>query len=452
MLGRRTFLRPRRAHSDNFGADPREPCIVSRPRATCPGETRFAAIWMSQPAAKEEFLARLQRAAASGTLVKLTLGCYRGAESGLEKLLVRPVRIREALRWSCVFRYATKDIAKNLLPEAALAQIRDWLGGDFQSAYLATTEATAEWTCRSGQGPRLVVGKARQDTPPDLQHDRRKKRRIEPQTDRWLEALNVTTAAGTVRHGMEAKFRQINQFLEILEPLVATLPGKTGRDLRLVDMGCGKGYLTFAACRQLQRAGWTLAARGIEVRAELVEQCNRVARDHGFTALHFECGTIASALIGPVDVLLALHACDTATDDALAKGIRAGASLILTAPCCHQEVRPQLRPPPALAGAFQHGILRERQAEWVTDALRAALLEWAGYETKVFEFIATEHTAKNLMIAAVKQPLVAGEEIRANRVRELAAWFGIRQQRLAQQLGFPLAQPAPATDPDASEL
>jgi hypothetical protein len=207
-------------------------------------------------------------------------------------------------------------------------------------------------------------------------------------------------------------------------------------------MGCGKGYLTFAAYEILGRAGFGPATvRGIEARGELVELCNRVAAENRFDRLRFEAGTIEGASLERADVLVALHACDTATDDAIAKGIQAGASLILVSPCCHQELRPQLRPPPVLADALKHGILRERQAEFVTDALRAALLEWAGYDAKVFEFIATEHTAKNLMIAGVNRGRSARRDELERRVKNLAAFYGIRSQWLARQLGFTLEEP-----------
>jgi hypothetical protein len=223
--------------------------------------------------------------------------------------------------------------------------------------------------------------------------------------------------------------------------------------LTIVDMGCGKGYLTFATYDWLRRSGWNdVTVRGIEARPELVKLCNRAAKENQFDHLQFETGAIAGVKADRADVLIALHACDTATDDAIAWGVRAGASLIIVSPCCHKELRPQLRPPPALAGALRHGILLERQAEFVTDALRAALLEWAGYETKVFEFISTEHTAKNLMIAAIKRSVgrVSGlppglpfPEFNAGehgaKVRGLAALYGIRTQRLACNLGFPLA-------------
>ncbi|MBI3880374.1 MAG: methyltransferase, partial [Verrucomicrobia bacterium] len=180
------------------------------------------------------------------------------------------------------------------------------------------------------------------------------------------------------------------------------------------------------------------SSRGIEARPELVELCNRVAKENNFTGLRFEAGSIESAALDACDVLIALHACNTATDDAIAKGIRAGAALIVVAPCCHKELRPQLNPAPVLAEALRHGIFREREAEFVTDALRAALLEWAGYDTKVFEFIATEHTSKNLMIAAVKRADAGDREARALAARKLAAFYGITTQRLAENLGVAL--------------
>jgi hypothetical protein len=201
-------------------------------------------------------------------------------------------------------------------------------------------------------------------------------------------------------------------------------------------MGSGKGYLTFALAHLL---GSRAHIRGLEARPELVSLCNRIAREHGLAGhLEFAAGTIADTPLETCDVLIALHACDTATDDALARGLAAGARLLVVAPCCQKELRRQLTAPPVLADALRHGIFQERQAEFVTDSLRAQLLEWAGYRTKVFEFISTEHTAKNLMIAAI-QSHPAGDPARAARIREFAAFYGIRTQRLAALLKFPLA-------------
>jgi hypothetical protein len=247
---------------------------------------------------------------------------------------------------------------------------------------------------------------------------------------------------------MEAKFRQIHRFVELLKPLVessgvAAAPTDSAQmePLVLVDMGCGKGYLTFAAHEHLQViAGRPVHTLGVEARPELVAESNRIALETGCVGLEFKAGTIAKTELPRLDILVALHACDTATDDALASGIAGGASLLVVAPCCHREVRRQLVPPPALSDSLRHGILRERHAEIVTDALRAVLVEAAGYESRVFEFISPEHTAKNLMLAAVKRTRPEDREAALRRALDLARFYGIREQRLAQRLGIDLQE------------
>jgi hypothetical protein len=212
------------------------------------------------------------------------------------------------------------------------------------------------------------------------------------------------------------------------------LPGQAA--VRIVDMGAGKGYLTFAIAEFFRAREVRAEIIGVEARGELVELTNRVAREHGFTDLKFVQGTIADFTPPqPLDILIALHACDTATDDALAQAVRAGAALILTAPCCHKEVRAQLQPPPVLVEVLRHGILAEREAEIVTDGLRALLLEMHGYRASVFEFISPEETSKNLMLAAQRraQPVDAAP-LRA-QWRALMDFYGLRGQRLATLLG-----------------
>jgi SAM-dependent methyltransferase len=247
--------------------------------------------------------------------------------------------------------------------------------------------------------------------------------------------LGVTDERGKPLAAMAAKFRQIEKFSEILGHLLKEAHLEEGRRLRVFDMGCGKGYLTFATSDLL---GERADVCGVEARADLVEFCGKTAAAQGFAPrLSFRVGSIAETDVGSADVLIALHACDTATDDALAKGVAAGAALLVVAPCCQKEIRPQLLAPPVLSSALRHGIFEERQAEFVTDALRAQLLEWAGYRTRVIEFISTEHTAKNTMITAVRvRP--KGDHSIAGRIREFADFYGVRRQTLAAHLGFDL--------------
>ena len=266
---------------------------------------------------------------------------------------------------------------------------------------------------------------------------------------------------------MAGKFRQINKFVELLSHLateagllaptkpldaaLATQPqlsdsppslltphssAPKSATLRVADMGAGKGYLTFATAAFF---GPRADVLGIETRPELVDLCNRLARENNLANLRFSAGTIADAELSSLDILIALHACDTATDDALLRGINAGARLLVVSPCCQKELRPQLTAPPVLAEALRHGIFQERHAEFVTDALRAHLLEWAGYKTKVFEFISTEHTAKNLMISAIKvRDRGTASDPTAEKIRAFARFYGIRHHQLATHLKFDL--------------
>jgi SAM-dependent methyltransferase len=386
--------------------------------------------------AHQRFLTVLRASVQDGTLVKLTLGKYRGSEAGLKNIFVRPVVLKAGPQLSFVFRYETRDVTKNFPPAEALAQIEARLGNDFLDAHLFTPAQTAQLAVDGSGTPRLHVKTASAaPQPPTVAHDRPKQRAITADAS-WLCALGVTDEHGRPRGAMTGKFRQINRFVELMSHLTDEADLPTDRPFELVDMGCGKGYLTFAVAAFF---GPRLRATGVELRPELVDSVNKIAKAEGFQNLRFVAGSIADQPPGPMDVLVALHACDTATDDALAAGIAANAALIVVSPCCQKELRAQLTAPKVLTRALSHGIFQERQAEFVTDALRAQLLEWAGYRTKVFEFISTEHTAKNLMIAAIREK-PRGQPAVLAQLREFAQFYGIRHQHLADRLGLNLSE------------
>ncbi|MBE7539081.1 MAG: SAM-dependent methyltransferase [Opitutaceae bacterium] len=396
------------------------------------------------------FQSLLSSAFGDGTLIKLTLGkpAPGRRDPGLRNLYVRPVILKSGPHCTLVYRYATKDITKNLSPAAALEQVRAMLGVDFLDAHLFTPLQSAQIEIAASGEARLrekVVAQAPASS--SESHDREKRHTV-PSNARWLHALGVTNAAGRPREGMSAKLRQIQKFTEILEALLIEAglvappmdgaPGTPPPPFTIADMGCGKGYLTFAAASVL---GSRARVVGVETRENLVKLCSEVARQTGMESLSFVQGDIASVeLPGNTgcEVLIALHACDTATDDALARGIAAGARLLVVSPCCQKELRPQMQSPAILADALRYGIFLERQAEFVTDALRAQLLEWAGYRTKVFEFVSTEHTARNIMIAAIKDH-PRGQQGRLHRLRNFAGFYGVRSQALARHLGVDLA-------------
>lgn len=404
-----------------------------------------------------EFLSLLTRGVGDGTLQRLTLGKPRGGgDRTLQNVHVRPLRLKAGPHLSFLWRYATRDLTKNVPPDDGILEVGRLVGSTFHSAHLFFENRTVQLEFNKKGEPRLSFGKpARAATPegePGDAHDRAKRRLLPPRAQEWMQALGVTNAAGIVREGMADKHRQIHKFVELLSHLLAAAPIATDtapglphdRPIEIADMGCGKGYLTFATHDYFEFvAHRSVRVCGVELRPQLVELCNRLAHDTGRTKLSFVRGTIQEAQVPAPDILIALHACDTATDDALARGLAAGSTLLVVAPCCQKEVRAQLAPAAGspLAPALRHGIFQERQAEFATDALRALLLEWAGYDAKVFEFISTEHTAKNLMIAATRRARADDPRTRdkhARAVRELAAFYGVRTHALARHLDFAL--------------
>ena len=230
---------------------------------------------------------------------------------------------------------------------------------------------------------------------------------------------------------MARKWKQINRFLEVIGAALAASPLATQQHIEVLDFGSGKGYLTFALHDHLRHAlGRDAQVTGVEIRPDMVDLCNGIAARLGLQGLRFELGDVGSYAPRPVDVMIALHACDTATDHAIHMGIRGGASIICCAPCCHKQLRPQLLSPHPLRPILQHGVHLGQEAEMLTDGLRALLLDACGYDTQVFEFVSLEHTAKNKMILAVKRVQPADKDKLLEQVRAVKAFYGIREQCL----------------------
>jgi len=253
---------------------------------------------------------------------------------------------------------------------------------------------------------------------------------------------------------MARKWRQIDKFLAVLDHAFGALPattrGEGAAPIRVVDYGAGKGYLTFAVHEHLRRRfGVAPEVTGVELRGELVAFCNGVAERCGCTGLRFVEGDLRTFTPDAVDVMIALHACDTATDHAIDLGLRAGAAVLVCSPCCHKELRPQLARPRLLSGLLRHGIHLGQEAEMVTDSMRALLLETRGYEAQVFEFVSLEHTSKNKMILARRRGAGSDQAARArSELADLKSFYGIREQRL-ESLLLGRAPGAADTDPDA---
>ena len=394
---------------------------------------------MSLHPKQQEIIAALESALTDASFVKLTLGAYRGDEKDLKNITARRVTIKREDRLSLTYRYKTRDIVKNFSFAQASGVIGAALQNGFQAATLFTTKNDLSYDGQRGKH-HLKTLPPSHSAPPDSSHDRSKTRLIAAGADKdYLRYLKITDASGQVLKAAQDKYRQINKYIEILSGLIKTLPEQ--KTLRVADMGSGKGYLTFALYDYLRNvAGIDASVTGVEYRPDMVALCNDIAAASGFGGLGFVEGSIEDYDAAGTDILIALHACDTATDDAIAKGILAGAELIVVAPCCHKQIRRAMeksKAAPDLSFLLGHGIFMERQAEMVTDGLRALLLEYSGYSTKVFEFISDAHTPKNVMIIGTKNPRMKFHDPKTlAKIAAAKAYFGIDRHHLEDRLGL----------------
>jgi hypothetical protein len=336
------------------------------------------------------------------TLTGATLSRPRRSDpSRPSRVTVAPVLIGDELRYRFTAHQATRTTDENLEPGAAAERLTHLLSTEFRQGLLQST--LADWQVLAGGKSTSILERPPTRSTATLTHDR-VKRRILPEGEPvpFLVELGVMTAEGKVRAQRYDKFRQVNRFLELVEDVLPSLPEGS---LRIVDFGSGKSYLTFALHHLL-----TVVHRrdveivGLDLKADVVEHCEALARTLQADGLRFEVGDIGGydALEG-VDLVVSLHACDTATDDALDRAVRAQAKVILAVPCCQYELLPQLKHE-ALEPLLRYGTLRERFAAEVTDAARAQLLGAVGYDVQVLEFVDLEHTPKNVLIRAVARP------------------------------------------------
>ena len=420
---------------------------------------------LSDLAQRDRFFEALAQGVADGSLTRVLLSKPGAKDDDLERVTARPLVLRGERCLSFVFKHRTKDITKNEPVDAALQTIAGLVGTRFAHAHLFTREAELQlMMSRKGRytlhraklnaddATRPAVAAASDD---DTQHDRQKHRFLSLDAP-FLVELGVTTARHELVPAMARKWKQINKFVEVMAHALESAGVGPTAPLNIVDFGAGKGYLTFALHDYLRRqavgAARALDVVGVELRPDLVALCNDAIARCGLTGLRFEAGDVSSFVPQRLDVMIALHACDTATDHALHTGIRAGASIIMCSPCCHKQIRPQMQMPALLRPMLQHGIHLGQQAEMVTDGLRALLLEAHGYDAQVFEFVALEHTSKNKMILAVRrqgrqdtpQALRRRADVLA-QIAELKRFYGIREHCLETLLAAPAAaetQPA----------
>lgn len=393
---------------------------------------------MNHESAISEFCDAVLDALARGSLVKLTLAKPTPTAGDIKTIDIRPIMVKREMKLSFTTHHHTRDVVKNYAPHDAAELVASQLMEHFAAAHVSTTSGDVKLVRREGKW-QLSRHAASASAPPELSHDRAKQRLISSEGKPYLYALGIADAKGAVLKTAQDKFRQINKYIEILDGLLHELPAR--ETIRIIDMGAGKGYLTFALYDYITN---TLAQRvemvGVEFRADLVAKCNGIASAAGFKGLSFVEGAIDAYDCTDADVVIALHACDTATDDAIAKAVKAGAALIVVAPCCHKQIRRAMGTidaAHALHFMLQHGTYMERMGEMVTDAMRAQLMERENYRTKLFEFISDAHTPKNVMIVGVKAAAPLSEKAKAAlhaAINASKAQFGIVQHQLERLL------------------
>ena len=383
----------------------------------------------------ERFLDLVRTALAEGHWNRLVLAKPRGAEEGPERIVARPVLLRGEPMVSIVQHFPRRDETHNLSVDAAL----DWLGArianQFAHAHWFGTDLDAQLlTSKKSHSTLRLQRKAEPGDLPELSHDREKQRWVDASRP-FLQALGVTNASHEVVPAMARKWRQINKFVEILAHALQASPLAQATALTVADFGAGKGYLTFALHDWLRHTrGVAAEVTGIELRPDLVASGNALAAQLGLEGMRFEAGDIEAQSPRPIDIVIALHACDVATDQAMFLGVRSGAQIIVCSPCCHHELRPQLLTPHPLAPLLKHGVHREQLAEMLTDSLRALLLDACGYDTQVFEFVALSHTNKNKMVLAVRRPSAQQKPEALTQLSDIKAFYGIRDQCLERLL------------------
>ena len=322
-------------------------------------------------------------------------------KGGVSKIKIRPVLIREELLYQESRFEGTQVFHENKTADAVIALITEVMAGGFKQLDIYTRDWEA--TALVGKKGNMTLKKRKSEDLriPDLSHNRKKQYLLKESVPvGFLQDLGVQTAEGKIVRSRYDKFRQINRFLEFIEDVLPALP--TGRPIRIIDFGCGKSYLTFAMYYYLKiLKHYDVDMIGLDLKEEVIRYCNELSKKYGYENLHFYQGDIKDFdRAENVDMVVSLHACDTATDYALARGIKWGAGVILAVPCCQHELNGQMQCD-ALESVFSYGLIRERSAALFTDALRAALLEAEGYDTQILEFIDMEHTPKNIMIRGI---------------------------------------------------
>ena len=406
----------------------------------------------------QKFINKLESSLNDGSFVKLTLSKPRVgtrlATSDLRNVYVKPIILRNEKMYSFTYRYERRDETKNYDAQQSLEVITNLISEIFLNATLFTlTEDVTLLISKKGKAT-VMTKVVKEQREQNVEHDKIKNRLINPENPWWFK-LGLTTRDGKVTADMQHKFKQICKYVEIVDGVMKNV--KFEGKIRIADMGAGKGYLTFALYEYLtQKCKYDIQMEGVEIRPDLVMKINEIIKESEMKDFRFVESSIeayacqqttdnrqqtSSELAhSTLDILIALHACNTATDDAIIKGVESGAKLIICAPCCHKQIRQEMEKSKVVDAITRYGIFMERQAVMITDTIRALIMEYFGYKTQVMEFIEMEHTPKNVLLVGRKvgEPSTEEKERILNEIKSLKERYGIERHYLEKIFRCPL--------------
>ena len=367
----------------------------------------------------------LLRQTMNENMLRMTISGKRHGELA-DKVKIRPVKLKEQLYFQTSVSDGKKEFHKNYEKAELLEQLDHWLRKDYRQLQMDTTTQSIQ-ALVSKKGKTTVKQKIARDmrSARVLDHNRKKRYLLEEGTPiPFLVDLGVMTAEGAIVRSRYDKFRQINRYLEFVEDILPELD--KDRKLTLIDFGCGKSYLTFALYYYLTvKKQYRIRMIGLDLKKDVMEHCQELAEKYGYDRLTFLTGDIADYDgVDQVDMVVSLHACDTATDYALEKALQWNAKVIFAVPCCHHELNRQMHST-EMNPVLKYGLIQERMAALMTDAFRADVLELEGYQVQVLEFIDMEHTPKNILIRAVKQNMPLPFEKKEKLLDSLQTCMGI---------------------------
>jgi len=384
----------------------------------------------SMPITREEaFTEAASKILDTNSFVRAVLsGRRRNMTVDFERIDIRLVEIKGVLHLQLMQNDGRATTTKNLLP--SMIEVDQLLNSGYANIMVETTDEV--YSIRVTKSGDAQVHTEKRKSEQNLLHDRKKERLLDS-NDPFLREVGISDAKGVIKPSRQDKYKQVEEFLRLLSPALnaAIEAGQIHKPtkenpIRITDLGCGHAYLTFAAHQFLINSGIPVVVTGIDVRPDTRDRNNKIAEKLGITkTINFKAEEISKTTAETADIAIALHACDTATDDAIAWAVNGGSKLLLIAPCCHHDIQKQIDSAPEPWGAItKFGLMKERLGDLLTDSLRAQLLRLVGYRVEVIEFVGGEHTPRNLMIRAVKTD-AKPEQIDIDRYCEITAQWGV---------------------------